>query len=132
MEYSSAGVGTTGLVTGIIGTALGVANSGGMGGVFGWNGRNAGYGSDCYADKMAYLNSEIAMLKADRETDKKIIEAYTVLNRIDNETKAELRNIAVYQAHNDERMHCLSERVRKLEDMTQLMIPSKNIYTPTT
>ena len=86
MEYASKGVANAGLVTGIIGSALGVLNNG-FGNVFGvGNNCNGGayntYGNGCcsentvvnrydlnLAQEMASLKSENALLRADKYTD---------------------------------------------------------------
>ena len=53
-EYASKGVGAAGLTTGIIGTALGVMNNGGLGNIFGggygWN-RNMGCAEDHFVNR---------------------------------------------------------------------------------
>lgn len=91
MEYASKGVANAGLTTGIIGTALGVLN-GGLGNVFGMgnncNGGMYNNGGCCSENTMVNryelnmvqentsLKSENALLRADKYTDQKIIEAY--------------------------------------------------------
>lgn len=104
-EFASTGVGNAGLATGIIGTALGVMNSGGLGGVFGGFGRNGyGYGMDIgnsacmaaqtamrfgdhyatkedlhYVQELARKDSEIALLKSEQNTEVKIADVYARL-----------------------------------------------------
>lgn len=88
MNYASNAKANAGLATGIIGTTLGVLN--GAGGLLGMMGGNmgCGCGGGCpdnqyvnryemtMAQELAAKDGEIALLKADKYTDEKIIEAY--------------------------------------------------------
>ena len=91
MEYASKGVANAGLATGIIGTALGVLNNG-FGNILGMgnncNGGMYNNGGCCSENTIvkryelnmvqenSSLKSENALLRADKYTDQKIIEAY--------------------------------------------------------
>lgn len=89
MEYASRGVANAGLATGIVGTSLGVLNSGifggGLGSLFSGNGN---YGNGC-SDNMpvnryelnlqqenASLKSGIALRDANTYSDQKLLEVY--------------------------------------------------------
>lgn len=105
-EFASAGVGNAGLTTGIIGTALGFLNSGGLGGIFGGGmgmGNNpASLASvalqlgDHYATKedlkyareLAEKDSEISLLKSEQNTEIKISDVYErLIRRINQDAK---------------------------------------------
>lgn len=92
---ASAAVGNAGLATGIIGTTLGVLNSGGLGGILGGGfGNNAcGLASTAmqlgdhyatkddlkYSQELARKDSEIALLKSEQNTEVKIADVYSRL-----------------------------------------------------
>lgn len=82
MHYASKGVANAGLATGIIGTALGVMN-GGLGGwpLFGAL-RTGGTGyCQSFEGKVSALESEIAMLKAEKYSDQVSKEVYIALDK---------------------------------------------------
>ena len=82
MHYASKGVANAGLATGIIGTALGVMN-GGLGGwpLFGAP-RTGGTGyCQSFEGKVSALESEIAMLKAEKYSDQVSKEVYIALDK---------------------------------------------------
>lgn len=80
VDVASANVAGWGLGTGIAGTALGLMNNGGLGGLFGGGAAMA----QQYATKealqmsveLAKKESEIARLMADKETDKKLSDVF--------------------------------------------------------
>lgn len=108
-EYSSSGVGTAGLTTGIIGTALGALNSGllggdGVGGLFGGGSR------------MATLMAENSQLKAEKYSDNSGIELYKQIKAEMNEQRANIlgewiKPLAQESAANRERLVALEKTV---------------------
>ena len=80
-EYASKGVAGSGLGLGIAGTALGLLNNGGLNGLFGNN--RCGCVQEQFVTRkefelwqqLAAKDSEIGLLRADKYTDQKIIEA---------------------------------------------------------
>ncbi len=85
-EYASKGVAGSGLGLGIAGTALGLLNAhGGFGGLFGGGRMSgvAGMANDAVILDIARKDAEIAQLKADAATDKKLVEVYSELRRQD-------------------------------------------------
>ena len=80
--------------TGVIGTVLGGTAlalgagifNGGLGGLLGNNSQNM-------AIQLASKDSEIALLKAGQETDKKLVEVYNALFKNDKEMTAKVDNI---------------------------------------
>lgn len=92
MEYASKGVAGAGLGTGIAGLSLGVLNA--MGGLAGLGG--LGFGQRempqfvtkdelNMAQQLSAKDSEIAILKADNDTDKKLVDVYAKLESRDKE-----------------------------------------------
>lgn len=104
MEYASNGKGNLGVTLGAIGTGLGVLNGGAglLGGVM--NSASA-CNQNCVCSENQYVNryemtmaqelaakdGEIALLKADKYTDQKIVEVYTNLEGQINTLAAEVR-----------------------------------------
>lgn len=86
-DYASKGVGTAGLTTGIIGTALGVLAPH-VGGIFG--GSRNGNGAE---RELAQKDAEIALLKSEKSTDAKLVEVYNALYRNDKELNAKVDGI---------------------------------------
>lgn len=106
MEFSSRGVGTAGLTTGIIGSALGLLNSGGIGNILGIGGGN------CCPENQpvtryelgleqsnAAKDAEIAQLRANTYQDQKTLELYRY---IDGELR-EIRSAQAAQAVHNQR-----------------------------
>lgn len=93
MEYASKGVAGAGLGTGIAGLALGALNA--MGGVAALSGGGLGVPREVpqfvtkdelkMSQELAAKDSEIAILKADNTTDKKLVEVYAKLESRDKE-----------------------------------------------
>lgn len=134
MEYASNGKANAALATGIVGTVLGVTN-GGMGLLSGLTG-NAGCNANCqggnqmvnrYEMELIQQNtakdSEIALLKADKYTDEKIVESYKDLKGQIKELSAEVRsnkeeqsqinmNQAVYNGTNTGAISCIQQQIR--------------------
>lgn len=92
-EYSSKAVGTAGLTTGIIGTALGVLNGGTN--FLGLNNGSAVAGKQYvtkdelnYVQEIARKDSEIALLKSEQNTEIKIADVYErVMTRVNADAK---------------------------------------------
>lgn len=134
-EYASRGVANAGLTTGIIGTAGWLLN-GGLGGIFGGNG--------CCSDNtpvnryeldqsmaLASKDGEIALLKADKYTDEKIIEAYKDLLGQLNAFKAEQNAVnmqqVAYNATNTATINCVQNQVTQLQSLTKLVVPNTSV-----
>lgn len=134
-EYASRGVANAGLTTGIIGTAGWLLN-GGLGGIFG--------GGSCCSDNtpvnryeldqsmaLASKDGEIALLKADKYTDEKIIEAYKDLVGQLNAFKAEQNAVnmqqVAYNATNTATINCVQNQVTQLQSLTKLVVPNTSV-----
>ena len=136
-EYASHGVGSAGLTTGIIGTSLGVLNSGLLGG----NGIGGLFGNNCgCSDNMAvnrYEASQNAKIAA-LETEVKLRDAnfYTlsemgklrdyVDGRI-NGIEQEICQQRVYNATNNAAMNCMQGQIAQLYSLTKLVVPNGSI-----
>lgn len=100
MEYASKGVAGAGLGTGIAGLSLGVLNA--MGGLAGLGGLGLGQREmpqfvtkDEFnmAQQLSAKDSEIAILKADNDTDKKLVDVYAKLESRDKEIWQVIANV---------------------------------------
>ena len=133
-EYATHSVGTAGLTTGVIGSALGVLNSGLLGNI-GIGGNNAAQ----YATKddlanaiaLAQKDSEIALLKANAVTRQETVDVFErVMTRV-NADKAEQAAInaqqSVYNAANNSAINLLNNQVSQLMGLTVLHIPAANV-----
>ena len=143
MNYASNAKANAGLATGIIGTTLGVLN--GAGGLLGMMGGNmgCGCGGGCaenqyvnryemtMAQELASKDGEIALLKADKYTDQKIVEAYKDLqgqiNTLKEEQNAINKNQAVYNGTNTATISCLQQQVAALQGLTKLVVPNDSV-----
>ena len=151
MNYSSNGKGNLGVTLGAIGTGLGILGNNG-GGLL--NGLLGG-GNHCFSEntpvtryelgqqnEISALRSENELLKADKYTDQKIAEVYTVLNGRIDKVNCELRDIAVYQATNTATVGCLANQVNGIQTVlngiTKTVVPITSVCpqpavaTPTT
>lgn len=84
-ENGSSSTAKAGLGLGIAGTALALMQNGGLGPLFG--------GNQNTTLALAQKDSEIALLKAGQETDKKLVEVYNALFRNDKEMNAKIASI---------------------------------------
>lgn len=137
-EFASKGVANAGLATGIVGTALGVLN-GGLGGILGGWGNGAACSDNMpitryeleMENKIVGKDSEIALLKSEKYTDEKIIEAYKDITGQLNAFKAEQNSInmqqAVYNATNTGAISCLQGQVAQLQALTKVIVPIDNV-----
>ena len=138
-EFASKGVAGSGLGLGIAGTALGLLN-GGFGNLIGAFSGNAGVCSDNMPitryelemeNKIVGKDSEIALLKSEKYTDEKIIEAYKDLAGQINAFKAEQSAFntqqAVYNATNTGAISCLQGQVAQLQGLTKLIVPASSV-----
>ena len=148
------GQGTYNTVAGSLGLAsfLGL-NAGNVLG--GWGNRNMGYpnapievitsddkpitrNEAKMMQELGVKDSEIALLKADKYTDQKIVETTTYLMGKINEVSAEVRankdaqcaintEQAVYNGTNTATLGCLQRQVDELVSMSKRVIPSYNV-----
>lgn len=87
-------------------------------------------------------DNEIALLKADKYTDEKLVEVYTKLDKQGNDIRAEIRankdeqaginlNQAVYNGTNSAAIGCIQQSLAGLQaafnSVTKLVIPNSNV-----
>lgn len=138
-EYATKGVAGAGLGLGIGGTALGLLN-GGLGNLLGGWGNNNCVCSDNMPvnryeldlqQKNSALESENALLKADKYTDQKIVEAFTVLDGRIREMQKEQTKIntdqAVYNGVNTATLNCMQGQIAQLYSLTKLVVPNTSV-----
>lgn len=157
-DVTGMGVGGTALGLGIAGTALGLLNGGGN--ILNWgNGKNGSTSSSdndpvtrYEANLLLSMNAkdaEIANLKADQYTDKKLVEVFNALNdkannltdrfnakfesiteRIHQEHEAQAAinmQQAVYNGTNTATLANLQGQITQLQSLSQLVVPSRNV-----
>lgn len=134
-EFASKGVAGAGLGLGIAGTALGVMNNGG--GLFG---NLFGNGAYCHGDstpvsryelgleqKIAQLESGIALRDANIYNDTKTLELYKYIDGKIEGINAKLCEQAVYNAAQTSAMNCMSAQIAQLFALTKLVIPNGSV-----
>lgn len=145
-EFASKGVAGSGLGLGIAGTALGVLN-GGLGNLLGGY-NNIGCSENMAVNryelgqenKIAKLESEIALRDANIYNDQKMLEMYKYF---DGEVKRIDRTLceqAVYNATQTGAISCIQGQIAQLQSLTKLVVPNTSVcpgwgnvtITPTT
>ena len=136
-EYASHGVGAAGLTTGIIGTSLGVLNSGllngGLGGLFGGN--NCGCSDNMAVNRyeagqsarIAELETEVKLRDANIYTDSKLNDLRNYMERRLDHVEHELCDQRVYNATNTAAFGCVRDQVAQLMGLTKLVVPNGSI-----
>ena len=139
MEYASKSVGTAGLTTGIIGTALGAASSGILP-ILGGNYRGA-MGAN-YAEpvsretfdlalKLSASESSNALLSAELNTEKKMVEVFNKLNDKINSVVSEQAAInsaqAVTNCATTSALAVAQNNIAQLMSLTKIVIPNGNV-----
>lgn len=131
-EFASKGVAGSGLGLGIAGTALGVLN-GGLGNLFN-TGVNNCSDNMCVnryelsqENKIAKLESEIALRDANIYNDQKMLEMYKYF---DGEVKRIDRTLceqAVYNATQTGAIGCIQGQIAQLQALTKLVVPNSSV-----
>lgn len=113
-DYATRGQGTATTVLSAITTGLLALNgNGGLGGLFGGN-------NSIPAMAIAQKDAEIAMLKADNETDRKLVDVYNALFKNDKEQNAKIEAIHTNLA-------ILNTQMAQVIGLTALHIPATNV-----
>lgn len=136
-EFASKGVAGAGLGLGIAGTAGWLLN-GGLGGLF-----NNGWGNCCSENSLvnryelnlnqeiAAKDAEIGLLKADKYTDQKIVEAYKDLQGQINAIQSAQNQVnmqqAVYNGTNTAAISCIQSQIAQLQSLTKLVVPNTSV-----
>lgn len=131
-NFASKGVGAAGLTTGIIGTALGVMNNGGLGNIlggYGCNG-NAGYYSRYDAEKdakIANLETEVKLRDANFYSLSEVGKLRDYMEHRFDKVEHELCENRIYNATNTTAVSCLQAQVAQLANLTKMVIPAANV-----
>ena len=135
MEFASRGLGVGGLTTGIIGTALGVLNSGGLNGILNVGGCNNGCGDNALVNRYeATQNARIAEL----ETEVKLRDANTYslgeVNKLRDYVDRRFDGVnstisaqAVINAQMGAALSCAQGNIATLMALTKTVVPADNI-----
>lgn len=136
MEYASKGVAGSALGLGIAGTALGLLN-GGLGNLLGggcgtaYNGCSENSLVSRYelglTQELAAKEQEIALLRADKYTDQKLVEVTTYFNNKIDAINAQLGQQAVYNATLNGTVSCMASQISQLQGLTKLIVPITNV-----
>lgn len=135
MEYASKGVGTAGLTTGIIGSALGVLNGGGLGILNGMGGANCGCSENMAVNryelgqeqKIADLQSQVALRDANIYNDAKLLEMYKYVDGKFAGVEAQLCQQAVVNAQVTANIGCMQQSIATLQGLTKTIVPIDNV-----
>lgn len=127
-DNNTRGIAGAGLGLGVAGTALGVLNSGGLGGILGggW-GNNCGGAMFAWERELSHKDAEIGSLKADLATDRKILELYQYVDGRMRGIEGQLAQQAVINAQLGANISCMQGKIDNLEGLTRTYIPISNI-----
>lgn len=129
----------------IAGTALGLLNNGGLGGILG-----GGMVANCsdnmpvtryelnMAQTISSKDGEIALLKADKYTDQKLVEVYEAINSRVNALAERVQmnkdeqyginlNQAVLNGTTGATISCIQNQVAQLQGLTKLVVPNTSV-----
>lgn len=133
MEYASKGIATAGLTTGIIGTALSGLMALGGNNILGGRMAAAGAadGEHLVSRYELQLTQENAVLKAQADVDKKLVEVYNSINDKANSIRESFNSFEkeqlVYNGVNTATIGCIQNQVNALMGMTKLVIPNSSV-----
>lgn len=135
-EYASHGVGSAGLTTGIIGTSLGVLNSGllngGLGGLFG---NNCGCSDNMAVNRyeanqsarIAELETEVKLRDANFYSLSEVGKLRDYMEHRFDRVERELSDQRVYNATNTGAISCIQSQIAQLMSLTKLVVPNSSI-----
>jgi len=130
-EYASKGIAGSGLGLGIAGTALGLLNnSGGLGGLLGWNNGNPAYVNHfemAQSSKIAELETEVKLRDANVYTLGEMGKLRDYVERRFDRVEHELCDQRVYNATNTATMACIKGQVDELMALTIRRVPNSSI-----
>lgn len=133
MEYASKGIANAGLTTGIIGTALSGLMALGGNNILGGRMAAAGAadGEHLVSRYELQLTQENAVLKAQADVDKKLVEVYNSINDKANSIRESFNSFEkeqlVYNGVNTATIGCIQNQVNALMGMTKLVIPNSSV-----
>lgn len=144
-HVASSATGNTALGLGIAGTAIGLLN-GGVGKIFGENWGNNGCSDNMPVNRyelnlvtaLSSKDGEIALLKADNYTDKKIVEATAYLQGEIGKVAEKLEKFkdsqnefnmqqSTYNGVNTATIQCMQNQISQLLGLTKLVVPNASV-----
>ena len=129
-DYASKGVAGAGLGLGIAGTALGLMQNGGLGGLGGIFGGNNCGALFAWERELSHKDGEIASLRADLATDRKVLELYQYVDGRMRNIEGQLAQQAVVNAQITANIGCIQKNLDVLNGLTKTIIPIGNICPP--
>lgn len=146
-NVASSATGNTALGLGIAGTALGLFNNGGLGGILGgWNNANCGCSENTMVNRYELnmareadsLKSENALLRAQVYTDQKLVDVVNDYTAKINALGAEVRankdeqnaiNLqqATLNATQTATISCMASQIAQLQSLSQLVVPQNKV-----
>jgi hypothetical protein len=134
-NFASRGVGAAGLTTGIIGTALGVLNNGGLGNILGGYNARGECAEDHFVNRyeaaqnarIAELETEVKLRDSNIYTDSKILELYKYVDGKFGVIDRELCEQHTFNALTNSSLNCLKGDVAQLMSLTKVIVPAENI-----
>lgn len=127
-DYASKGVAGAGLGLGIAGTALGLLGGNANGILGGW-GNNCG-SMFAWERELSHKDGEIASLRADLATDRKVLELYQYVDGRMRNIEGQLAQQAVVNAQITANVSCMQKNLDVLNGLTKTIIPISNICPP--
>jgi hypothetical protein len=132
-EFASRGVAGSGLGLGIAGTALGLLN-GGLNNILG-TGTNCNCNENMLVNryelaqenKIAKLESEIALRDANIYNDQKTLELYKYFDGEIKRIDRTLCEQAVYNATQTGAIGCIQGQIAQLQSLTKLIVPNSSV-----
>lgn len=130
MEYASKGIANAGLATGIVGSAISGVMA--LGGLVGGGRMAAAADSEHLVSRYELeLIQENAVLKAQADVDKKLVEVYNSINDKANSIRESFnafeKEQLVYNGVNTATIGCIQNQVNALMGMTKLVIPNSSV-----
>lgn len=134
-EFASTGKANAALTTGIIGTSLGGLLALGSNLLGGNAVNNCGCSENMCVNRyelgqenrIAKLESEIALRDANIYSDQKLVEVYKDLSARINGIEASVNAQAVYNATNTATINCIQGQVAQLFSLTKLVVPNSSV-----
>lgn len=126
-DFASKGVAGAGLGLGIAGTALGLLGGNGLNGILGgWGNNNCG-ALFAWERELSHKDGEIASLRADLATDRKVLELYQYVDGRMRNIEGQLAQQAVTNAQITANLSCMQRDIDELNGLTKTVIPINNI-----
>jgi hypothetical protein len=139
VEYASKGLAGSGLGLGIAGTAIGLLN-GGLNGILGGGCGNYMGRNDCCSEnhmvnryelaqenRIAKLESEIALRDANIYNDQKMLELYKYIDGKLEGVNGALAGQAVWNATQTANINCMQGQIGQLFGLTKLVVPNTSV-----